>query len=222
MSVITLDHVAYRYASGAGWVEAVKDATFEFEAGKMYAIVGRSGSGKTTLLSVIAGLDVPWKGRVLVEGEDTVSMDRDLYRRTRMGMIYQQFYLLAQLTARENVELALELAKWKDKKSRLKRAEELLTKVGLTPEQFRKYPHKLSGGEQQRVAVARALAPDPQLILADEPTGNLDNENGRNIVTLLQQLAHQEGRCVIVITHASEVAEAADRVLHMNDGVLEG
>ena len=182
------------------------------------AIVGRSGSGKSTLISLLAGLDEPKTGEIYINGEALSQMDRDKFRRENVGMIFQSYYLLPQLTARENVELSLELAKKTENKKKL--ANELLEQVGLTEFHGKKRAVQLSGGEQQRVAIARAIAPNPPIILADEPTGNLDNANSENIVKILKELAHEDNKCVIVITHASEVAAEADVVYKMNDGYL--
>ena len=219
MEVLHLKNVSYDYTTKAGKVHALKDATVVFETGAFYAIVGRSGSGKSTLISLMAGLDVPKDGEILWRGENLRNLDRDRFRREHIGMIFQSYYLLPQLTAVENVELSLELAKYKGNKRA--RAEEMLSLVGIQREQYRKRSTQFSGGEQQRIAVARAIAADPEIILADEPTGNLDNENSMNIVGILADLAHKYGKCVIVITHASEVAEKADKVLRMDDGVLK-
>ena len=219
MEVLHLKNLSYDYTTKAGKVHALKDATVVFETGAFYAIVGRSGSGKSTLISLMAGLDVPKDGEILWRGENLRNLDRDRFRREHIGMIFQSYYLLPQLTAVENVELSLELAKYKGNKRA--RAEEMLSLVGIQREQYRKRSTQFSGGEQQRIAVARAIAADPEIILADEPTGNLDNENSMNIVGILADLAHKYGKCVIVITHASEVAEKADKVLRMDDGVLK-
>ena len=218
MAILEITNLSYDYITKAGRVHAVKEATASFDTGVVYAIVGRSGSGKSTLMSLMAGLDVPKEGKILYEGVELASIDRDRYRREHVGMIFQSYYLLPQLTAVENVELALELSKYAG--NRRERAMEMLSLVGITKEQFRKRSPEFSGGEQQRIAVARAIAADPSVILADEPTGNLDNENSLNIVGILGDLAHRFGKCVIIITHASEVAERADLTLHMNDGYL--
>lgn len=218
MAILELKHLSYDYITKAGKVHALKNATASFETGKVYAIVGRSGSGKSTLMSLMAGLDVPKDGDILYHGESLRDIDRDKFRREHIGMIFQSYYLLPQLTAVENVELSLELAKYKGDKR--KRAEEMLTLVGIKKEQFKKRSTQFSGGEQQRIAVARAIATDPEIILADEPTGNLDNENSMNVVSILVDLAHKYNKCVIIITHAAEVAEKADVVFKMDDGIL--
>ena len=218
MAILCVENLSYDYVTKAGLVHAVKEATAEFEEGKMYAIVGRSGSGKSTLISLLAGLDEPKTGEIYINGEALSQMDRDKFRRENVGMIFQSYYLLPQLTARENVELSLELAKKTENKKKL--ANELLEQVGLTEFHGKKRAVQLSGGEQQRVAIARAIAPNPPIILADEPTGNLDNANSDNIVKILKELAHEDNKCVIVITHASEVAAEADVVYKMNDGYL--
>ena len=219
MAILKTSGLSYDYKTGAGAVHALKEASAAFDTGTVYAIVGRSGSGKSTLMSLMAGLDVPKDGDIWYHGQSLKSMDRDQFRREHIGMIFQSYYLLPQLTALENVELSLELAKYKG--DRRKRAEEILELVGIKREQFKKRSTQFSGGEQQRIAVARAIATDPEIILADEPTGNLDNENSMNIVQILVDLAHKYEKCVIIITHATEVAEKADVILKMDDGILK-
>ena len=215
--MIELKNVSYDYVTKAGTVHALQNVSAVFEKGLMHAVVGRSGSGKTTLMSVIAGLDVPLEGSITVDGTDILKTDRDTYRAKNVGMIFQSYYLLPQFTVKENILLPLELFRKKMKRAEKEMlAEGLLERVGLTA--F--HGNKRSGGEQQRVAIARALASDPKIILADEPTGNLDNENSKNIVGLLKELA-AGGKCVIVVTHSSEVAAAADQVWEMSDGKIK-
>ena len=216
--MIELSDIQKRYELGGEVLMALDHVDLTVGDHEYVAIIGPSGSGKSTLMSLMAGLDVPKAGKILYEGTDLASIDRDRYRREHVGMIFQSYYLLPQLTAVENVELALELSKYEG--DRRERAMEMLSLVGIAKEQFRKRSPEFSGGEQQRIAVARAIAADPSVILADEPTGNLDNENSLNIVGILGDLAHRFGKCVIIITHASEVAERADMTLHMNDGYL--
>ena len=184
--------------------------------GETVGIIGSTGSGKTTLLSLIAGLDVPLSGRITVNGADIAVLDRDKYRRETIGMVFQSYYLLPQLTAAENILLSAEINKRKKKPN----VNQLLETVGLTSFHGKKRATQLSGGEQQRIAIARAIAAEPTIILADEPTGNLDNENSKVIITLLRRLAHEQGKCVIVVTHSEEIAAEADIRYHMSDGVL--
>ena len=219
--MIELKNVSYDYVTKAGVVHALREVNALFEGGTLHAVVGRSGSGKTTLISMIAGLDVPKEGSVLALDKDLGKADRDKFRSKNVGMIFQSYYLLPQFTAKENILLPVEFFGNKEtKKSRDAIAEKLLEEVGLTSFHGKKRPNQLSGGEQQRVAIARALATDPSIILADEPTGNLDNENSENIVRLLKSLA-KKGKCVIVVTHSLEVAAEADAVWEMSDGRLK-
>ena len=198
-------------------MKALKGITYEFEQGKFYALIGRSGSGKTTLLSLLAALDIPTEGRVVFEDKSTAEIDRDLYHRDTVAVIYQSYNLLPLLSVMENVTFPMELKKVPDAK---KIAEEKLRAVGLDETYFKRLPAMLSGGEQQRVAIARALASDAKIILADEPTGNLDTENSEIVIDLLQKLAHEEGYCVIVVTHDLSIADKADEVLRLKDGCL--
>ncbi len=211
--------VRYEYRTKMQIVRAVNGVSCTFETGKVYAVVGASGSGKTTFLSLLAGLDVPVGGSIDFDGKSTADLDRDAYRLEHVSVIYQNFNLFYHLTVLENAAYPLYVKKL-PKKEADEIARQMLERVGLTPEQLTRLPNMLSGGEQQRVAIARALASGTELILADEPTGNLDTENSRNIVEILRSLAHDENRCVIVVTHDPTVAELADRVLPMQDGKL--
>lgn len=219
MEVIKVENVNYSYKTKYQTVHAVKDVSCSFDKGLFYAIVGESGSGKTTLLSLLAGLDVADEGSILVEGEDLSKMNRDRYRRDIASVVYQSFQLFPLLTARENVMYPMEMKKV-GKKEAAKRAEELLLSVGLPEKICRQFPLMMSGGEQQRVAIARALAAGGKILLADEPTGNLDTENEQHIVEILKKLAHEEEYTVIVITHNPEVAKEADGIYRMRDGRL--
>ncbi len=217
--MIKIENVSYTYQSKYQTMKAVKNATYSFEPGVMYAITGRSGSGKSTLLSLLAGLDLPTSGTICVDGEDIRSINRDVYRMKKASMIYQAFHLFPLLTVMENVTFPMEIQKLPGNQAK-ERAASLLEKVGLKEDTWRKFPHMLSGGEQQRAAVARAVAAGGRIILADEPTGNLDSENEEVIIELLKGLAHEDGFVVIVVTHNDTVAEAADAVLKMSDGEL--
>lgn len=219
METVRVEHVNYTYRTKYQSVEALKDVSCSFEDGAMYAIVGKSGSGKSTLLSLLAGLDLPDDGSIYVEGADLKTMDRDSYRRDTASVVYQAFHLFPLLTAQENVMYPMELKGMKRKEAEI-RAKELLLQVGLPETICGQFPKMMSGGEQQRVAIARALAVDGKILLADEPTGNLDSENERRIVEILYRIAHEAGYTVIVITHNEKVAAAADHRYQMEDGRL--
>lgn len=217
MNILEAVDVSYTYQSRYQKVEAVKRVSLTFEAGKLYAIVGHSGSGKTTLLSLLAGLDLPTSGEILVEGKSTAEIDRDAYRQNTASVVYQSFHLFPLLTALENVMYPMEL-RGVSRREAMERAKTLIGEVGLGERIFKQRPLMMSGGEQQRVAIARALASDGKVLLADEPTGNLDTENGKNIIDMLKTLAHEKGYVVIVITHDLNVAERADVIYTMKDG----
>lgn len=219
MTTLTATNVSYEYRNAFQIVKAVNGVSCEFMQGKVYAIVGASGSGKTTFLSLLAGLDIPTSGSITLGDKTTEEMDRDTYRLEHVSVIYQNFNLFYHLTVLENAAYPLYVRKTPRKEADALAKEKLL-QVGLKEDQFKRLPNMLSGGEQQRVAIARALASGSEIILADEPTGNLDSGNSRNIVEILQKLAHEENRCVIIVTHDPEVAAAADVVLRMQDGVL--
>ena len=217
MAELTLHRVSYRYPRAAR--DALQGVECRFRAGEVAAVVGPSGSGKTTLLSIMAGLDRPSGGEVLVDDQKLSEMDLDAYRRQYVSVIFQAFHLFPLLTVLENVCFPLELlgAGEKDAREQARRNLEL---VGIAEEKHRRYPSQLSGGEQQRVAIARALSSGAKILLADEPTGNLDGENSRNIVDILTRLAHEGGYCVVIVTHDPAIAEAADAVYTVADGVL--
>ena len=220
MERIKAESVSYSYQNKYQTVEAVKDVTCTFETGKMYVITGESGSGKSTFLSLLAGLDIPKNGTITVDGEDLSRIDRDAYRREKVAVIYQAFHLFPLLTALENVMYPLEIQGVARKEAR-ERAEEYLKEVGIDEKKFGKYPRMMSGGEQQRTAVARAMASGGRIILADEPTGNLDTENEEKIVELLISLAHDRGFTVVMVTHNRQIADRADVRLVMKDGRMQ-
>jgi putative ABC transport system ATP-binding protein len=199
----------------------LQNAHAEFEPGQMTVILGKSGSGKSTLLNLISGIDAPDSGQIWVDGRDLTALserDRTLFRRARIGFIFQFFNLIPTLTVGENVSLPLELNRVPRTEAREK-AEALLDSVGLL-DRWNTFPEKLSGGEQQRVALARALVHDPLLILADEPTGNLDEETGSQVLALLTRLAREQDRTLLMVTHSLDAALHADRVLRLTHGQL--
>ena len=198
MSILTAEQVEYTYRTKYQTVYALRGVDCAFETGQMTAIVGGSGSGKTTLLS-------------------TAELDRDAWRLKNVSVIYQNFNLFAHLTALENAAYPLYLQK-RPKGQAEEEAAAQLAAVGIQPDQLGRYPRMLSGGEQQRVAIARALAAGSELILADEPTGNLDEENSQNIFAILRDLAHGRERCVVVVTHDMELAKRTDRIVRIQDG----
>ena len=217
--IIEAVNVTYIYQTKYQKTKALSEVNCSFERGKMYAITGKSGSGKSTFLSLLAGLDVPTEGMLTVEGEDMRKMNRDAYRLNRASVIYQAFHLFPLLTVMENVMFPMELQHIPSKVAKAK-AREYLDKVGLPETLYKKSPGMISGGEQQRVAIARAVAAGGEILLADEPTGNLDSQNEKVIVELLCKLAHEDNYAVIVVTHNDAVAAAADVVYGMTDGVL--
>lgn len=206
MSTLQLENLSYKYEKNLP--EVLKNVNLSFEGGKMYAIVGKSGAGKTTLLSLLSGLAKATSGKILYNGKDISQIDKYKYRSKYVGVIFQSFNLLPQLTATENVVLSMNIAGMKEK-NKTQLAHDLLTKVEIEPEEFNRRVLKLSGGQQQRIAIARALSYNPQIILADEPTGNLDIETQTEIMKIFRRLA-DEGKCVIIVTHSPDVAQSAD------------
>jgi putative ABC transport system ATP-binding protein len=209
------------FGSGPATVHALRDISFEVEPGTMVALVGRSGSGKTTLLNVIGGLDRPDSGTVTVDGVEVTGLDEDglsRLRREKVSYVFQTFGLIPVLSAAENVGVPLRLART-EQKERERRVELLLELVGLAGH-ARQRPGELSGGQQQRVAIARALAASPRLLVADEPTGQLDAETGLAVMALLRGVVESEGVTALVSTHDPVMMELADRVIHIADGQL--
>lgn len=216
--LVQVDHVSKVYGSGSAQVRALSDISLTAEAGEFITIVGPSGSGKSTLLSLIGLLDQPSAGRIVIGGQDATTMTEDerSVARRKIGFVFQDFQLIPVLTAMENVRLVMELAGHKDVQ---RRAAEILEAVGLG-EKMHRFPGQLSGGEQQRVAIARALANRPQLLLADEPTGNLDTATGNEIIHLLKRMRQEHNTALIVVTHNPEIAASAERTLRLLDGRL--
>jgi putative ABC transport system ATP-binding protein len=219
--ILSVKDVSKTFQVKAGDVTAVDQVSFTAAAGQVTTIVGPSGSGKTTLLYVVGSLEKPESGEITVAGHDILDQGADLvkYRRESVGFVFQFFNLVPTLTALENVMLPMDLAGVPvDEQHR--RATALLEKMGVDGRLLRARPNKMSGGENQRVAIARALANDPDVILADEPTGNLDTETGRTVVEILTSLAHDEDKCVLMVTHDESILEVSDRAFHMTDGRL--
>lgn len=214
MSTLQLENLSYKYEKTSANV--LNGVNLSFDSGKIYAIVGKSGAGKTTLLSLLSGLAKPTGGKILYEGKDISKIDKYEYRSKYVGVVFQSFNLLPQLTATENVVLSMNIAGMRDK-NKENIAHELLSKVDIEPEEFDRRVLKLSGGQQQRVAIARALSYNPQIILADEPTGNLDGETQNEIMKIFRRLA-DEGKCVIIVTHSPEVASCADVKFELRRG----
>jgi putative ABC transport system ATP-binding protein len=218
-AVLKLENLSRTYTLGKRKVQALRNVNLQVNKGEFVAIMGPSGSGKTTLLNLLGCLDKPTEGKVLLDDVDVTQLpEKDLYkiRRSKVGFIFQTFNLLPYLNARENVELPMECT-GRPKCERSKRAKELLQTVNLSGREEHR-PHRLSAGEQQRVAIARALANDPAMILADEPTGNLDGKNKREIVNLLANLNLTQGTTIIMVTHDSHVASHTERMLLLSDG----
>lgn len=222
-TVVDLTSVSKEYAAGGQPVKALEGVTFTVNERQVVAIIGPSGAGKTTLLNLIAGLETPSEGNVRVLGIDIADSDQNFlssFRSANIGFIFQSYNLVSTLTAAENVELMMELAGWSDATRNEKLTAELINTVGLA-ERAQHLPSQLSGGEQQRVAIARALANDPPLILADEPTGNLDSDTGLEIVRVLARLREERHKTVVITTHDDRVLELADAIYRLDNGKLE-
>lgn len=219
MNLLEVKELSKTYGNGETSVQALKGVTFSIQKGEFVAIVGESGSGKSTLLNMIGALDTPTSGKVFIDGKDIFSMkDRNLtvFRRRNIGFIFQSFNLIPELTVEQNIIFLVLLDYQKPNKKYL---EELLNVLNLT-ERRKHLPSQLSGGQQQRVAIGRALITRPSLILADEPTGNLDTQNTSEVIALLKEASRKYEQTIIIITHSKSVAQTADRILQVSDGVL--
>ncbi len=219
--LVRLEQVTKVYHVGDTEVRALAGVTISFQAGNFWAIMGASGSGKSTLLNLLGCLDRPSSGRYVLEGRDVAALDDNALsdiRLRHLGFIFQSFNLIPQLTVRENIELPLYYLDW-DPAESAARAEQMAARVGLA-DRLEHRPSELSGGQQQRVAIARALATDPQILLADEPTGNLDTTTGEQIMATLGEL-NAQGKTIIMVTHEADIAQHATQRLHMRDGLID-
>ena len=213
MAYIEMRHCFKRYASGESEIIANNDVSFEIEKGELVIILGASGSGKSTILNILGGMDTVSEGEVIVDGVDIVKLsdrERTLYRRNDIGFVFQFYNLIPNLTARENVELALEIVRG------AKDVDETLRSVELG-DRMDNFPAQLSGGEQQRVSIARAIAKNPKLLLCDEPTGALDYKTGKHVLHILQEMSRKNGVTVVIVTHNSAIAPIANRVIYLHD-----
>ena len=217
MNILTLNDVTYKYEGTKKSV--LKGVSAGFEAGKVYTVVGKSGSGKSTLLSLIAGLDVCEGGEILWGDTDLKKLDRDVYRAKGIGVIFQAYNLITNSPAVENIVLSMNISGTKETGKKAF-AYALLQKVGIDCETANRKVLKLSGGEQQRVGIARALSHNPDILIADEPTGNLDTSTENEILKLFTALAHEDGKCVIIVTHSNKVTSIADIVYGIKDGKM--
>ena len=214
MEILKLEDVSYRYKDAPKDKYVFKNINYGFEQGKIYTIKGKSGSGKTTLLSLITGLEKCTDGKIIYDGKDLNKMNLDRYRNTDIGIVFQSYNLLPRLTAVENIVLSMDVSKVKIKNKKQK-AVELMKKVGLSEEHAKRKILKLSGGEQQRIAIARSLSYNPKIIIADEPTGNLDKDTESEILKIFIDLAKKEDKCIIIVTHSQNVCDKADVIYEL-------
>lgn len=219
-TILKLDNLCYGYIDGGYRREILKNLSYEFEEGTFYTILGPSGSGKTTLLSIMAGLDKQESGKVYFNGEDVDQMGLYQYRRNKVGVVFQSYNLVTYLTGLENILLAMTETDNPLPKNREEVAYALLNMVGIVNTKADRLVTKLSGGEQQRIAIARAIASNVDLIFADEPTGNLDSETEQEVIKLFQMLAEKYGKTIIVVTHSNEVSKLSDQRILLKNGVL--
>jgi len=209
--LLSIQNASYRYSDAMEDEYALRDVSYDFEKGKIYAIRGRSGTGKTTLLSLISGLERCTEGTILFDGKNLKDINLDTYRNSQIGIVFQSYNLLPYMTASENIILSMDASGQKITNKKEK-AIELMESVGLKSNYAERRVLRLSGGEQQRVAIARSLSYNPKMIVADEPTGNLDKQTESEILNIFKKLAHEEGKCVIIVTHSSNVCDIVDEV----------
>lgn len=212
--ILKISNLSYRYSDALEDEFVLKDINYSFEAGKVYAIKGKSGSGKTTLLSLISGLESNYQRSIKFLDKELKDIDLDYYRSRDIGIVFQSYNLLPHLTACENIILSMNISNLKIE-NKEEKALSLMEQVGLTKEQKDRRVLKLSGGEQQRVAIARSLSYNPKMILADEPTGNLDKDTENEILKIFKDLAHKDNKCIIIVTHSENVCDQADKVFEL-------
>lgn len=218
MSVIKVDNISYFYQDGDSRRYILKDISCEFEKGSFYTILGESGSGKTTFLSLISALDEPKSGNIYYDGTDIKTIGYESFRRNKISIIFQSYNLIPYMTAVENIMVAMSITDNELPKDIEEVAYNLLDYIGINKSKANRTVNKLSGGEQQRVAIARALATNVDVILADEPTGNLDEDMENEIVEIFKKLAHEHKKCVIMVTHSKEISVQADKTLRLRKG----
>lgn len=214
MHELEVNNLSYRYEDAKKDDYVLKNLNMSFDKGKIYAIKGKSGSGKTTLLSLISGLEKKYEGEILYQDKPLKKMNLDKYRNTDIGIVFQSYNLLPQFTAEENIVLSMDINSLKNINKKEK-ALELMKSVGLDEKLAKRRVLKLSGGEQQRIAIARSLSYNPNIILADEPTGNLDKDTEDEIMKIFIDLAHKENKCVIIVTHSKNVSDKVDKVYEL-------
>ena len=221
MTLIKLEDVVKEYQMGENTVQALRGSNLEIESGDFVAIMGPSGSGKSTLMNMVGALDIPTRGTVELDGEDLSNLTENelaILRSKKVGFVFQKFNLISSMTAQENVALPM-LFRGKSRKERIERSEKLLTEMGLG-DRLDHMPSELSGGQQQRVSISRALANDPDIVLADEPTGNLDTDTGDKVMELLEDL-NDQGKTIIMVTHDPHDAQYAEYIVDITDGVTK-
>ncbi len=217
MSILKIENMSFAYSPNTRKV--IDGLSMEFDEGKVYALEGRSGAGKTTLLSLLAALTSPTEGTITVNGENVFEKDTYAYRASDVGIVFQNYNLLPKLNAIENVELSIDIS-GREVPDKRRHATDILRQLGIADYDLERPVLQMSGGQQQRVAIARALSYDPPIILADEPTGNLDTKTEKEIIQIFDELAHRRNKCVIIVTHSKRVAQMADKVFSI-DGMRE-